>query len=91
MNSSTFSYFRAFVFSIFSSLITPLKFLISTKEVPFIELDFPQNSSALRNMKCDWSISFIQVAKNRTHPIFQRLHHTNTCTSILYEFANLYS
>ena len=32
---------------------------------------FPHNNLALRNVKCDWSISFIQVATNRTHPIFE--------------------
>ena len=39
-------------------------------------------------MKCDWSIiSFIQVERNKTLPIFQKLYHTNICTSSLYEFA----
>ena len=32
---------------------------------------FSHNNLALRNVKCDWSISFIQVATNRTHPIFE--------------------
>ena len=58
---------------------------------PFIKLDFVQNNSALRNVKCDWFISFIQVGRNRTHPIFQKLYHTNICTSSLYEFAILQS
>ena len=42
-------------------------------------------------MKCGWSISFIQVGRNRTHPIFQKLYHTNICTSSLYEFAILHT
>ena len=45
----------------------------------------------MRNLKCDWFISFIQVGRNRTHPIFQKLYHTNICTSSLYEFAILHS
>ena len=32
---------------------------------------FSHNNLALRNVKCDWCISFIQVATNRTHPIFE--------------------
>ena len=42
-------------------------------------------------MKCDWPISFIQVGRNITHPIFQKLYHPNIYTSTLYEFAILYS
>ena len=45
----------------------------------------------MQNVKCDWSISFIQVGKNRTHPIFQKLYHTNICTSSSFEFAILQS
>ena len=45
----------------------------------------------MQNLKCDWSISFIQVGRNRTHPIFQKLYHTNICTSSFYEFAILHS
>ena len=52
---------------------------------------FPQNNSALRNLKCDWFNSFIQVGRNRSHPIFQKFYHTNICTSSLYEFAILHS
>ena len=78
MDSSTFTSFRAFVFSIFfftiTSVIFPQKLLIKKRnhqtEASFIKLDFFQNNSALRNVKCDWSISFIQVGRNRTHPIF---------------------
>ena len=51
MNSSTFTSFRAFAFSSFSSLITSLTFLLPTKpsykkktnhliKISFIELDF---------------------------------------------------
>ena len=29
-----------------------------------------QNNSALRNVKQVWSVSFIQVGKDRTHPTF---------------------
>ena len=50
-----------------------------------------QNNSALLNLKCDWFISFIQVERNRTHPIPQKLFHTNICISSLYEFAILHS
>ena len=46
----------------------------------------------MRNLKCDWFISIMQVGRNRTHPIFQKLYHTNIiCTSTLYEFAILRS
>ena len=45
----------------------------------------------MRKLKCYWFISFIQVGRNRTHPIFQKLHHTKICTSSLYEFAILHS
>ena len=45
----------------------------------------------MRNVKCDWSISSMQVGRNRTHPIFQKLYHTNIWTSSLYEFAILHS
>ena len=99
MDSSTFTSFRAFVFSIFfftiTSVIFPQKLLIKKRnhqtEASFIKLDFFQNNSALRNVKCDWSISFIQVERNRTHLIFLKLHHTNTCTLTLYEFVILHS
>ena len=39
----------------------------------------------------DWSIFFIQVGRNRTHPIFEKLYHTNICTSNLYQFTVLHS
>ena len=60
-------------------------------KAPFIKLDFYQNNPALRNVKCDWFISFIQVGRNRTHPIFQKLYCTNIWTSSLYEFVILHS
>ena len=56
-----------------------------------VKLDFLQNNLALRNVKCDWFIFSIQVGRNRTHSIFQRLYHANICTSSLYEFAILHS
>ena len=82
----------------FSSLITSLIFLLSTKtsyiikrQVTWLKLIplsyiFLQNNLALRNLKCDWFISFIQVGRN----IFQKLYHTNVCTSSLYEFVILH-
>ena len=33
----------------------------------------------------------MQVGRNRTHPIFQKLYHANICASSLYEFAILHS
>ena len=42
-------------------------------------------------MKCDRSFSFIQVGRNTTHPIFEKLYLTNICTSRLHEFAILHS
>ena len=45
----------------------------------------------MQNVKCDWSVSFIQVERNRTHPIFLNVYHTNICTVILNECAVLHS
>ena len=86
----------ALVFSIFSSLITS-DFLLPTKtsykkhNSPDFNWIFIQNNSALWNVKYDWSISFIQVGRNRTHLIFQKLYHTNISTSSLHELAILHS
>ena len=68
-----FSLFRPLHFSLFR-LLHLFHFLV-------------QNNSALRNVKCDWSISFIQVGRNRTYPNFKKLDHTNIFASSLYEFA----
>ena len=42
------------------------------------------------NLKCDWFVSFTQVRRSRTDPIFQKLNHTNICKSSLYEVAILH-
>ena len=39
----------------------------------------------------DQILSFVQVGRNRTHPIFPKLYHTNICTLRLYGFAILHS
>ena len=62
------------------------------KEIPCFNLHslnkiFLQSNLAQQNMKCDWSMSFIQVGRKKTYPIFQNFYHTNICTSSLYEFA----
>ena len=102
MNKSTFTSFHAFVFSIFSFPITSLIFLLPTKtsyeknkspdlnSIHWAWFFFFQNNSTLQNMKCDGSISFMQTRRNRTHPIFQKLYHTNICTWSLYESAILH-
>ena len=67
----------------FSSLITSLIFSLTTKtsykkkkQIPWLKFHslkeiFLQNNSALRNVKCDWSISFMQIGRNRTHLFFR--------------------
>ena len=88
-------FFLRFRFPHFSSLITSPIFLFRTKS------SYQNNESSdlssihwtrfffkiSRNVKCDWSISFIQVGRNRTHPIFQMPYYTNICTSSLCESA----
>ena len=84
-------FFSRFRLLLFFQLVTSLIFLLprkaSYKKFHSLNKIFLQNNSELRNAKCDWCISVIQVGRNRAHRIFEKFYHTNICTSSLYEFA----
>ena len=61
----------------FFCLWSPLWFFYFPQKIFF------QNDLALQNLKCDWFISFIQVGRNRTYPIFQILVH-QVCMNLLF-------